>query len=191
MEDNFNKPKISKPLDFESKVIIGEKIDTKQVGSIIGEDQQLIGPPKSSAEVVEELIDYLVIHNHQKVARIIIEKARICLSKLNSNHNVVIIDQKLQQVELELSDLIKYFCQEDKEKFKTKFKELKIIIESLESTSIKNFLQHILEVIDNYSKNRSKKSFDKKEEFKNFKANITLAFSVLKIFPNLLIFFAI
>jgi len=88
----------------------------------------------------------------------------------------------LQQVELELSDLIKYFCQEDKGKFKTKFKELKIIIESLESTSIKNFLQHILEVIDNYSKNRSKKSFDKKEEFKNFKANITLAFSVLKNF---------
>lgn len=91
MEDNFNKPKISKPLDFESKVIIGEKIDTKQVGSIIGEDQQIIGLPKSSAEVAEELIDYLIIHNHQKVARIIIEKARICLSKINSNHNVVII----------------------------------------------------------------------------------------------------
>jgi hypothetical protein len=180
MEDNFNKPKISKPLDFESKVIIGEKIDTKQVGSIIGEDQQIIGFPKSSAEVAEELIDYLIIHNHQKVARIIIEKARICLSKINSNHNVVIIDQKLQQVELEFSDLIMYFCQEDKGKFKTKFKELKIIIESLESASIKNFLQHILEIIDNYSKNRSKKSFDKKEEFKNFKANITLAFSVLK-----------
>ena len=65
MEDNFNKPKISKPLDFESKVIIGEKIDTKQVGSIIGEDQQIIGLPKSSAEVAEELIDYLIIHNHQ------------------------------------------------------------------------------------------------------------------------------
>ena len=179
MRDNFNNQKINKSSGFESKVIIGEKIDIKHP-KVIGETQEMIGLQKSPAEIAEEFINYLIIHDHQKVARIIIEKSRIYLSKLNSNNKVDNIDQQLQQVELEFSDLIKYFCQEDKGKLTPKLKSLKIIIEGLESQPIKHFLQHILEIIENYSKSRSKKSFDKKEGFENFKASITSAFSVLK-----------
>lgn len=95
------------------------------------------------------------------------------------------MDQQLKQVEDELGDLIKYFGQEDKgkiasKKIASKLKSLKIIIQGLESEYIRNFLQNILEIIENYNKNRSKKSFDKKEEFKNFKASIKSGFSGLR-----------
>ena len=68
----------------------------------------------------------------------------------------------MKQIEDELGDLIKYFGQEDKGKIASKLKSLKIIIQGLESEYIRNFLQNILEIIENYNKNRSKKSFDKK-----------------------------
>jgi hypothetical protein len=90
------------------------------------------------------------------------------------------MDQQLKQIEDELGDLIKYFGQEDKGKIASKLKSLKIIIQGLESEYIRNFLQNILEIIENYNKNRSKKSFDKKEGFKNFKASIKSGFSGLR-----------
>ena len=124
MMNNFNDKKINKPVGVGSEVLIGEKIDNQHSNVVVDETPELIGLPKSSAELAEELIDYLVTHNHQKVA--------------------------------------------------------KIIIQGLESEYIRNFLQNILEIIENYNKNRSKKSFDKKEGFKNFKASIKSGFSGLR-----------
>jgi RecG-like helicase len=122
--NNFNDKKINKPVGVGSEVLIGGKIDNQHSNVVVDETPELIGLPKSSAELAEELIDYLVTHNHQKVA--------------------------------------------------------KIIIQGLESEYIRNFLQNILEIIENYNKNRSKKSFDKKEGFKNFKASIKSGFSGLR-----------
>ncbi|MBU6183749.1 MAG: hypothetical protein KGO98_00530 [Rickettsiales bacterium] len=124
MMNNFNDKKINKPVGVGSEVLIGGKIDNQHSNVVVDETPELIGLPKSSAELAEELIDYLVTHNHQKVA--------------------------------------------------------KIIIQGLESEYIRNFLQNILEIIENYNKNRSKKSFDKKEGFKNFKASIKSGFSGLR-----------
>ncbi len=124
MMNNFNDKKINKPVGVGSEVLIGGKIDNQHSNVVVDEIPELIGLPKSSAELAEELIDYLVTHNHQKVA--------------------------------------------------------KIIIQGLESEYIRNFLQNILEIIENYNKNRSKKSFDKKEGFKNFKASIKSGFSGLR-----------
>ena len=160
MMNNFNDKKINKPVGVGSEVLIGEKIDNQHPNVVVDETPELIGLPKSSAELAEELIDYLVTHNHQKVAKIIIEEARIYLSKL-SNNNIFNMDQQLKQIEDELESL-------------------KIIIQGLESEYIRNFLQNILEIIENYNKNRSKKSFDKKEGFKNFKASIKSGFSGLR-----------
>lgn len=179
MMDNFNDKKINKPAVFGSKILIGEKIDSPSHNAAGDETPELIGLPKSSAELAEELIDYLITHNHQKVAKIIIEEARVYLSKL-SNNNVFNMDQQLRQLEAEFDDLVKYFCQEEKEKLASKLKNLKIIIQTMESEHIRNFLQNLLEIIENYNKTRNKKSFDKKEEFKNFKENIKSGFSVLR-----------
>ena len=137
------------------------------------------------SELQNDMSLYLVVdgmggyENGFEAAKIIIEEARIYLSKL-SNNNIFNMDQQLKQIEDELGDLIKYFGQEDKGKIASKLKSLKIIIQGLESEYIRNFLQNILEIIENYNKNRSKKSFDKKEGFKNFKASIKSGFSGLR-----------
>ena len=117
--NNFNDKKINKPVGVGSEVNKKKKIDNQHPNVVVDETPELIGLPKSSAELAEELIDYLVTHNHQKVAKIIIEEARIYLSKL-SNNNIFNMDQQLKQIEDELGDLIKYFGQEDKGKIASK-----------------------------------------------------------------------
>ena len=84
--NNFNDKKINKPVGVGSEVLIGGKIDNQHSNVVVDETPELIGLPKSSAELAEELIDYLVTHNHQKAAKIIIEEARIYLSKLSNNN---------------------------------------------------------------------------------------------------------
>ncbi len=61
MVDNFNNRKVNKPLDLESANLIGGKIYVKQSDSTQNA-QQLIGLPKLSAEVTEELIDYFITY---------------------------------------------------------------------------------------------------------------------------------
>ena len=109
MVDNFNNRKVNKSLDLESTVLIGEKIDAKQSRSTENA-QQLIGLPKSSAEVTEELIDYFITHSYQKAASIIIKEARIVVGRLQPhNNNIIDVDQQLLSLEELLSDLIKSF----------------------------------------------------------------------------------
>ena len=175
MMNNFNDKKINKPVGVGSEVLIGEKIDNQHSNVVVDETPELIGLPKSSAELAEELIDYLITHNHQKVAKIIIEEARVYLSKL-SNNNVFNMDQQLRQLESEFDDLVKYFCQEEKEKLASKLKSLKIIIQGLESEYIRNFLQNILEIIENYNKNRSKKVLIKRKGLKTLRRVLNQAF---------------
>jgi len=181
MVDNFNNQKVNKSLDLESTVLIGEKIDAKQSRSTENA-QQLIALPKSSAEVTEELIDYFITHSYQKAASIIIKEARIAVGRLQPhNNNIIDVDQQLLSLEELLSDLIKSFCtQEDKAKLASQLTELRITVQEVELEHIRKFLQNILEIIENYNKNRSKKSFDKKEGFKNFKASIKSGFSGLR-----------
>lgn len=182
MVDNFNNRKVNKSLDLESAVLIGKKIDAKHSGSAQNA-QQLIGLPKSSAEVTEELIDYFITHSYQKAASIIIKEARIVVGRLQPhNNNIIDVDQQLLSLEELLSDLIKSFCkQEDKDKLASQLIELKSTVQEMELEHIRKFLHNLLEIIENYNTSGSSKFFEKdSREIKNLWTTVESCFAGLK-----------
>lgn len=170
-----DKIKSNKKIIFETEILIGSEVnDNDNIDGL----EELIGVPRSSRELAKRLVDHLISREYQKVAKILIEEARILLSKIGSD-NTLFLDEELQQFEIGLSDLIERFYLRDYEKPVSKLEELRILNKTLELESIKNFLDNIFGVIKDYAMEK-KGLHGKEDDCKKLQSAFESSFDTIK-----------